>query len=118
MMLEAQSGQIFNAIIAMFRAFVSAIFQYITSDKMRRSLPGKKREVLAHEESYVYFKKLTEQQISSYVASGDGLDKAGAYGIQGRAAAFVKHIEGSYTGVMGLPLYETNVLLRQFGIVH
>ena len=48
--------------------------------------------------------------------SGEPFDKAGAYGIQGRAGAFVERIEGSYSGVMGLPLYETAGLLRKFGI--
>jgi len=53
--------------------------------------------------------------IRRYVASGEPLDKAGAYGIQGRAAIFVEEIKGSYTGIMGLPLYETALLLRRFG---
>jgi septum formation protein len=44
------------------------------------------------------------------------MDKAGAYAIQGRAGAFIKEIRGSYSGVMGLPLYETSLLLRRFGI--
>ena len=68
--------------------------------------------------SKVEFSALDPMEIRRYLDSSEFTDKAGAYGIQGRAAAFVKHIEGSYTGVMGLPLYETNVLLRQFGIVH
>jgi len=50
------------------------------------------------------------------VASGEPFDKAGGYGIQGRAAAFIERLEGSYTGVMGLPLFETCALLRDFGV--
>jgi len=48
------------------------------------------------------------------VATGEPLDKAGAYAIQGRAGAFVRHLSGSYSGVMGLPLCETSELLREF----
>lgn len=62
--------------------------------------------------SAVTFMPLTDQQISRYVASGEPMGKAGAYAIQGRAAAFVTHLDGSYSGVMGLPLAETAALLR------
>jgi septum formation protein len=63
----------------------------------------------------VRFGPLTERTIAAYVASGEPFDKAGGYGIQGRAAAFVAHLAGSYSGVMGLPLYETVELLRSVG---
>ena len=62
----------------------------------------------------VVFGELDEDEIQQYVASGDSMDKAGAYGIQGRAGAYVKSMSGSYTGVVGLPLYETDQLLRRF----
>ncbi len=65
--------------------------------------------------SEVCFRPLEQEEIRRYVASGEPLDKAGAYGIQGRAAVFVEEIKGSYTGIMGLPLYETALLLRRFG---
>ena len=65
--------------------------------------------------SEVRFGPLDEGEIRRYVASGEPLDKAGAYGIQGRAGLFVEQLVGSYSGVMGLPLYETGVLLRMFG---
>ncbi|MBX3648392.1 MAG: Maf family protein [Rhodocyclaceae bacterium] len=65
--------------------------------------------------SEVRFRALEHEEIRRYVASGEPLDKAGAYGIQGRAAIFVEEIKGSYTGIMGLPLYETALLLRRFG---
>jgi septum formation protein len=55
-------------------------------------------------------------EIERYVATGEPLDKAGAYGVQGRAAAFISRIEGSYTGVVGLPLYETAALLARIGV--
>jgi len=65
--------------------------------------------------SEVRFRPLENAEIRRYVASGEPLDKAGAYGIQGRAAIFVEEIRGSYTGIMGLPLYETALLLRRYG---
>ena len=59
---------------------------------------------------------LTEAEIAAYIASGEPRDKAGGYGIQGPASVFIRRIEGSYSGVMGLPLYETAQLLKKFGI--
>ena len=66
--------------------------------------------------SSVWLRELTDAEIRRYVASGEALDKAGAYAIQGRAASFVVRIEGSYSGIMGLPLAETADLLQRFGI--
>ena len=91
---------------------------------MLRALSGQQHRVLtavairlgprletAVSESLVSFSALDEATISAYIATGEPLDKAGAYGIQGRAAAFIPEIRGSYSGVMGLPLYETSLLL-------
>jgi len=64
----------------------------------------------------VTFSRFSVLAIDSYIDSGEPDGKAGAYAIQGRAGSWVKHIDGSYTGVMGLPLYDTAVLLRQAGI--
>ncbi len=75
--------------------------------------PSQKREVVAHEESFVHFRKLTEQQISSYVASGDGLDKAGAYGIQTLAEGFIEKIEGNIDNVMGLSVSLVEKILKE-----
>ena len=66
--------------------------------------------------SSVRFAPMTPAQIDAYVASGEPFGKAGAYGIQGRAAEFVAQIEGSYSGIMGLPLFETATLLRAAGV--
>jgi septum formation protein len=66
--------------------------------------------------SDVTFKVLTEQEIDAYLATNDAYDKAGSYGIQGRAGVFIQHISGSFTGVMGLPLFETAQLLAEFGL--
>jgi septum formation protein len=65
--------------------------------------------------SRVSFRALTDDEIERYVATGEPFDKAGAYAIQGRGAAFVSHLEGSYSGVMGLPLFETAELLAKIG---
>jgi septum formation protein len=73
-----------------------------------------RREEHALSETMVEFAELDEAAIAGYVASGEWRGKAGAYGIQGRAGAFVARIEGSYTGVMGLPVHETWKLLRRF----
>jgi septum formation protein len=66
--------------------------------------------------SSVLFRELADAEIRRYVASGEPLDKAGAYAIQGRGAVFVARIEGSYSGIMGLPLAETADLLQRFNI--
>ncbi len=67
--------------------------------------------------SEVRLAELDAAAVSRYLETGEYLGKAGAYGIQGRAGAFVEHIDGSYSGIMGLPLYETAILLRSFGLV-
>lgn len=66
--------------------------------------------------SRVWFRDIFHDEIVAYCASGEPLDKAGAYAIQGRAAVFVERLDGSFSGVMGLPLYETASLLREAGI--
>jgi septum formation protein len=75
---------------------------------------GRKR-LQALNDSRVTFAALTPAQIRAYVASEEPMGKAGAYAVQGRAAAHIARIQGSYTGIMGLPLFETAQLLRQFG---
>jgi len=65
--------------------------------------------------SEVRFRPLAADEIRRYVLSGEPMDKAGAYGIQGRAAVFIETIRGSHSGIVGLPLCETALLLRAFG---
>jgi len=94
--------------------------------EMLAALSGQRHEVLTgvalkhHDQvefalstSEVVLKKLSEDEIALYAASGEGDDKAGAYAIQGRAGRFVVELRGSYSGVMGLPLYETSQLLEK-----
>jgi septum formation protein len=74
------------------------------------------REEHATSDSRVEFMPLDDADIAAYVESGEAFGKAGAYAIQGRAAAFVARLDGSHSGVMGLPLHETAGLLRRFGV--
>jgi len=95
--------------------------------KMLRLLSGREHRVLSAvalkledrlelvvSASRVRFAELSQADIEAYVASGEPTDKAGAYAIQGRAGAFITELHGSYSGVMGLPLYETLQLLKKF----
>ena len=97
------------------------------AERMLRMLSGREHRVLTAvaikfedrveeiaSESRVRFSELDESDIEAYLKSGEPTDKAGAYAIQGRAAAFVTEIHGSYTGIMGLPLHETAQLIRKF----
>jgi septum formation protein len=77
------------------------------------ALTAGKRTLLALNVSRVHFAPIAPADIASYVASGEPLGKAGAYAIQGRAASWIERIDGSYTGIMGLPLHDTARLLRQ-----
>lgn len=73
------------------------------------------RERVELSRSEVTFRTLAPQEIAAYWRTGEPADKAGAYAIQGRGAQFISHLRGSYSGVMGLPLFETARLLTQFG---
>jgi septum formation protein len=63
----------------------------------------------------VTFAEMSASQIKAYVASGEPMGKAGAYAVQGRAAAYISHMSGSYSGIMGLPMFQTAQLLSTFG---
>jgi septum formation protein len=81
-----------------------------------RATPGAVAEYTALSRSCVTFGPLTDADIRRYWDSGEPADKAGGYAVQGRAAAFIQRIEGSYSGIMGLPLFELTQLLRQAGV--
>ena len=74
------------------------------------------KSLIAISSSQVVFNALEDQEIDLYLATGEADDKAGAYAIQGIAAQFIKNINGSFSGVMGLPLFETAQMLKQCGI--
>ncbi|MBA3057397.1 MAG: septum formation inhibitor Maf [Gammaproteobacteria bacterium] len=75
---------------------------------------ARKREQVVSE-SRVTFAAMSARQIQAYVATGEPMGKAGAYAVQGRAAALISHMSGSYSGIMGLPMFETAQLLQSFG---
>jgi len=75
-----------------------------------------RQRLAALSDSRVTFAALTPAQIRAYVASGEPLGKAGAYAVQGRAAMFISRLSGSYSGIMGLPMFETAQLLRALGL--
>ena len=97
---------------SMLQSLSGRTHQVITAVAM--AFEGKLK--LARSESAVTFRRLAPDEIAYYIASGEPRDKAGAYAIQGFAAAFISRIEGSYSGVMGLPLFETSRLLKSFGV--
>lgn len=98
-MLQALSGSLHHVHTAVALAFANTIEVVLST-------------------TVVEMMTLTHTQIDAYIASGEHKDKAGSYGIQGLAGAWIKRIEGSYSGVMGLPVYETAALLRKHGIAN
>ena len=97
---------------AMLRRLSGRTHQAVTAV----SLVSASREAQAVSVSEVSFAELGEDEIAAYVATGQADGKAGAYGIQGAAERVVRHLSGSYSGVMGLPLFETSRLLKSFGV--
>jgi septum formation protein len=100
---------------AMLRRLSGHSHQVVTGLALVPLHAGAKPMLLA-ESTRVFFRRLTEDEIKAYVRSGEPMDKAGAYGIQGRAGAFVRRIEGCYFNVMGLPLARTAQMLSQAGL--
>jgi len=95
-MLATLSGRTHEAITAIAIRWQSQIAQSVST-------------------SHVTFRAIAQDEIERYVATGEPFDKAGGYAIQGKAAAFVQHLEGSYSGVMGLPLFELSEMLARLG---
>ena len=100
-MLEALSGQ---------------SHKVVTGISLCRNLNGELKVLNDVVTTDVHFAELSSAQIWAYVKTGESMDKAGAYGIQGKAAVFIESIEGSYSNVVGLPLLETSRLLEQFNV--
>lgn len=101
---------------AMQRGFLSLLSgrrHHVLSAVCVIDADGRARSRLS--DSIVRFKRLGESEIDAYIASGEGLGKAGGYAIQGRAEALIDWMAGSHSGVIGLPLYETRALLRASG---
>lgn len=96
---------------------------------MLKALSGRRHQVMTaialvtHEKEEVLlrstdviFRPLSDEDVNAYCLTGEFYDKAGAYALQGKGALFVEHIEGSYSGVVGLPLMETADVLARFGV--
>ncbi len=115
--------------VALGREILGKPFDAQDAIRMLKSLSGQTHRVLtavavqsgrkrlaAVSVSRVTFCEMGRAQIKAYVDSGEPMGKAGAYGVQGRAAAHIARIHGSYSGIMGLPVHETALLLRQVGV--
>lgn len=135
---EAVAGKHKNAIVIAADTFVILAGKVIgkprdpaEAKRMLRLLSGKKhsiitgltvidtrsRKVITRSiEANVYFKKLSEREISAYVKTGEPLDKAAAYAVQGRSAVFIKKTEGDFLGIIGLPAYELGQILGELGV--
>lgn len=100
----------------MLMALANRSHQVLSAVCMVRWQAGAIQHWQALSRSEVSFGPLAEAELDRYLASGEADDKAGAYGIQGRAAQFICHLSGSYSGVMGLPLFETVALMREAGV--
>jgi septum formation protein len=114
--------------VALGRTILGKPADAADAERMLATLSGKTHRVLtavaigtlqarqqAVSISRVTFAPMTAKQIHAYAATGEPMGKAGAYAVQGRAAAHIAHLSGSYSGIMGLPMYETAQLLRAFG---
>ena len=117
-----------DTVVALDNAILGKPRDAVHARELLESLSGREHQVWtavcvsrgeqtleAAQRSDVRFKELSEQEIAAYIASGEPLDKAGAYGIQGIGSVFVTHLSGSFSGVMGLPVFETVQLLHQLG---
>ncbi len=102
----------YEAALQMLRALSGTTHQVYSAVAIRRGTLEKYRLV----KTRVTFRELSREECMAYWQSGEPCDKAGGYGIQGFGAAFVARLEGSYSGVVGLPLLETAELLRSFGV--
>ncbi len=100
--------------VAFLRALSGRVHEVRTTVVVGRS--ARDRRFLTNL-SLVSFCSLSEDDIAAYVATGEPFDKAGGYGIQGLAGIFIDRIEGSYTGIMGLPIFEAAQLLKAYGVV-
>jgi len=98
--------------VAMLKLLSGKTHQVMTAICMT----SKNNQLTAVSVTEVSFRSLSEIEVNAYCDTGEPMDKAGAYGIQGRGAVFVNHIEGSYSGVVGLPLSETYLLLQQMDV--
>ena len=99
----------------MLRALSGTVHEVLTAVCVRRNVPGPAREREAVVSTEVRFRRLVDEEIAWYVATGEPLDKAGAYALQGLGGVLVESVSGSVSGVVGLPLVESLALLAEVG---
>lgn len=99
--------------LAMLSRLAGRQHEVLTAVSVRRP-DGEIRQALSI--SQVHFRAATQAELAAYIATGEPFDKAGAYGLQGKAAVFVEKVNGSFSGIVGLPLFETTNLLQWAGI--
>lgn len=99
---------------AMLSRLQGSVHEVFTGIALAGARSGK--SLVGHEQTRVFFRAIGEDEIRRYIAGGEPLDKAGAYGAQGRGAVFIKRLEGCYTNVVGLPLARLSLMLKEFGI--
>lgn len=99
--------------LAMLSRLAGRQHEVLTAVSVRRA-DGEVRQALSI--SQVHFRAATPAELTAYIATGEPFDKAGAYGLQGKAAVFVEKVNGSFSGIVGLPLFETTNLLQWAGI--
>jgi septum formation protein len=98
----------------MLRMISGKKVEILTCVTVQRGQPKKKMQKLV--KTFVHFRRMEASEIKKYIATGEPMDKAGAFAVQGLGAAFIDRLEGEYTGAMGLPLHALIKLLRTFGI--
>ncbi len=106
-MLQALAGKTHRVLTAVGVAW------FVGEGRSTRDVGSQLQTCFALSESQVTFAALSKSELAAYIATGEPFGKAGGYGVQGQAAAFIAKISGSYSGIMGLPLHETAQLLRQ-----
>ena len=105
-----------QAAFDMLRQLSGTTHQVLTAIAVVQNIQGKVNVEDQLVVTEVSFSAITDQQIEQYIQTGEPMGKSGAYGIQGKAALFVEHLQGSYSNVVGLPLAETGKLLERFNI--
>jgi len=105
-----------QAAFDMLRQLSGTTHQVLTAIAVVQNIQGKVNVEDQLVVTEVSFSAITDQQIEQYIQTGEPMGKSGAYGIQGKAALFVEHLQGSYSNVVGLPLAETGKLLQRFNI--
>ena len=113
---KPQSPEHARQMLRMLSGRTHEVFTGVAINSSRSSSDGDFEILSAISRNLVTFRQISEQEIERYIATNEGHDKAGGYAIQGLAVIFIEQLQGSYSAVMGLPLFETAELLKQAGV--